>query len=226
MFHPFIYDESDRIQLTVNNGEPVDMALRSRTDSDNWMVDKYGQDKFVTPFEATYEFHARDFEDHRNPEIYYEYHLVHGSERTSERLSNQRFVKISSPKNYRGINTLPNSDQIFIVNGHATRQDGNFVSDFQVYQVGQLGIYFGSYPLSSRDFEVLQLKDIKAVLCLQTQQEMKNLNLLWNVMTQDFKAKDIYQTKNIEIDEFTDRAEYVKGLLRAAQYIDNVIKVK
>lgn len=73
---------------------------------------------------------------------------------------------------------------------------------------------------------MLREKDIKAVLSLQTQQEMKNLNILWNVMTQDFKVKDIYQTRNIEVDEFSDRSEYIKSLLKAAQYIDNVVKVK
>lgn len=65
IFHPFIYDESDRIQISVNNDEPIDMSLLNRdlSSNENWLVEKYGSDKFVTPFEIDYEFHVRNFDD-------------------------------------------------------------------------------------------------------------------------------------------------------------------
>jgi protein-tyrosine phosphatase len=46
------------------------------------------------------------------------------------------------------------------------------------------------------------------------------------MMMSDFKSKDIFLAKNVEIDEFTDKTEYIKNLLKAAQYIENVVKVK
>ena len=99
MFYPYIYEETDRIQVTVNNGDPVDMKLKTRglVNVDNWMVEKYGQDKFVTPFETEFEFHSRDFEDPRVPSIFYEYHLVHDEMRMGERLGNRRRLEIADP---------------------------------------------------------------------------------------------------------------------------------
>lgn len=82
------------------------MILKSRdlTNEENWMVEKYGQDKFVTPFEIAYEFHARDFGDNTNPIIFYEYHLVHDNQRISERLESKRSLMLLDPKDYLGIN--------------------------------------------------------------------------------------------------------------------------
>lgn len=57
VFYPFVFEDSEQVQLQlVHQNSSVDMHLKDMEEEENWIVEKYGSDKFVTPYQVTQEF--------------------------------------------------------------------------------------------------------------------------------------------------------------------------
>lgn len=54
---------------------------------------------------------------------------------------------------------------------------------------------------------------------------MAQMGIDWEDYTQLLKSHDIYMARNIPVDEF-DTAAYPKALLKAAQMVDSIIRIK
>lgn len=105
------------------------MDLKYLEEDQNWLVEKYGSDKFVTPFNVSHDF---TYEHKGSRRIEYQYQLVQGEnqEVQPERAVNMRSFILADPNEYYGNQRAANADEMFVVNGQLTRSDGNFVSDF------------------------------------------------------------------------------------------------
>ena len=78
-----------------------------------------------------------------------------------------RRVRIEDPTDYGSKNG------VYIVNGCARLNDGNFVDEFLIMSLGNTNIFCGSFPTNVKNVEELNKNQISAVLNLQTQEEQE-----------------------------------------------------
>jgi hypothetical protein len=79
--------------------------------------------------------------------------------KVKEKVGLRRF-EINKPETYTGLSNT--EGKRWIVNGQVTQDDGNFVGDrFSFRNIGETGIYVGSYPNSSKDIDMLHSSGIK-----------------------------------------------------------------
>lgn len=211
----------------LKNDHACKMGLR-QDDSEPWLQQKYGNDKLVSPFEVSYEFNYREFDDLEQPRLTYEYMMHQKSPQKTifERRFKKREVVLLDPKTYKGTGSITeNASEVYVINGKATKADGNFINEFAFYQLGKSTIFFGSYPQNADNLAHLTFNNIKAVISLQTEEEMNTQDTTWEMQLQQLKNHEIYLAKNIPINEF-DREQYANSLVQVAQLINNVVQNK
>lgn len=55
---------------------------------------------------------------------------------------------------------------------------------------------------------------------------MMHLGLEWDTFLEDIMGRDIFIAKHIQLDEFVEEPDYLRNLLKAAQQIHYLVKVK
>lgn len=94
-----------------------------------------------------------------------------------------RSVMIQHPDKYlgqlskQGSNQWKDTPNVFIVNGHIEKCDGNFKHEFTINQIPSTNIFIGPYPTSDVDVNLLKASGITACLDLLSKRDTNNLNI-------------------------------------------------
>lgn len=202
--------------------------MRMSKDELAWLPQKYGNDKLITPFEATLVFNYSEFANSKEPVVYYEYMLQKADSKKMqyERRLKRRELRIRDPNTYDGqASDNCYEDGVWVVNGRAERADGNYTSRFHVFHLGKSSIYFGSCPKTEDDVRILSKQGIKAAISLQTPSELASLGVEQDHFSSLFSQNEIYLMRHVPIDEFNPYS-YARNLAKAAITLDNIISNK
>lgn len=147
----------------------------------NWMDVKYGRP--MQPIQCTMKMYQREgskvgmFQNQEDQIFAYNFIRKTSQGIVTER-DPKRTIAIENPHNYRGqlgANQTcfhGKSNKVFIVNGWMHKADGNFLNSFFYQQIGNSGIFMGSYPLYEMDIQRLQSTGITAVLNIMDQMDV------------------------------------------------------
>lgn len=189
-----------------------------------WLPNKYGQP--MRPWEVTVTFQMDELK--LPSEIFYSYSKSNqqGTEIVNERGLNRSF-SIQPPEAYQGQLGLQksvhwqHSGDVWIVNGVVDKADSNFLGGLFFDRVGETQILLGTYPLYDSDVVKMQDQGITAVLSLQTDFDMRQLNIPWE------SIKRTYKDKNIKCYRFpvADRQEneLCANLFVGAQHLNHLV---
>lgn len=165
------------------------------------MSEKYGEN--VRPYEAIVSFKNKYLIAGKPFVLQYNYSLINGIRGDEEwERDPHRILEINDATSFKGTvayrgqnatnpNQWSNTNSVYLVNGFIDKNDGNFLKSFGISKIGDTSCYVGSYP--GTDYDVRRLSDagINAILCLQNQKEMSELNIDWS------RAQEIYQRNGI-----------------------------
>ncbi len=69
--------------------------------------------------------------------------------------------------------------EVFILNGHIEKCDGNYIPKFNMSKVGDTGVWIGPYIANVHDMHELHENKIGAVLNLLTHRQMVDRGIDW-----------------------------------------------
>lgn len=114
---------------------------------------------------------------------------------------------------------------MFIVNGYAEKDDGNFLNPFQVTQLVGSGLFVGPYPSDDFDITILKNKGVSAVLNLQTKDDFERHQIDWKRTLKIFYHNGIVLAKNFPVNDLHEEI-YSSDIIQAAQYLNDMINNK
>lgn len=107
-----------------------------------------------------------------------------------------RTLHVENPEKYHGqlgVQSSPYqaySDKVFFVNGRICKADGNFLDEFQIYQVSE-NLFMGSYPLFDGDVNDLQQAGVTAILNIQTEADIVQRGINQHKLGQFYSQRGI-----------------------------------
>jgi protein tyrosine phosphatase (PTP) superfamily phosphohydrolase (DUF442 family) len=88
----------------------------------------------------------------------------------------QRSFEICKPESYKGLISKEgqlDTDKCWIINGIIDKVDGNFIMNkFKINTISDVGLSFGGYPASEKDFRALDQQGVKTIINLMSDEEM------------------------------------------------------
>ena len=172
----------DRVELgNWEQGTGTHIMHRS-ANLQKWMGSQYG--KLMRPYETTIVMKQLRQSSINEP-IFFNYHYSIGNVgREFIERSGTRLMKIIDPSLYGGQLSKDRSqvdkNEVFIVNGHLEKCDGNYIPNFNVQELKEVNVFVGPYPHSAADIASLRHFGITAAMNVMTVQQMLDRHLDWN----------------------------------------------
>lgn len=113
----------------------------------------------------------------------------------------------------------PNTDKVFIVNGHCNKADGNFFSAFTFDQIGQTGIYCGTSPISQKDVQSLADAGVNGVLDIQSNVEHGQRGIDMEEMNTWYLQRGINEYNHLPVRD-DQQSQYADHLFHAVQKLN------